>query len=294
MAKAPAKEETKDVVMAGGVQLPDWMRGHEKTAKVGNVDSTDLIIPRVKLLQKISPELETFDAAKAGRFWHNVMNVDMGPEVDAVPIIMRKTYVLWAPRTDTRGILARCSDGLNWDIPNLEFEVKPKGSPNPVKYKLGKTVHEKTGDGPALSEFGSGIPGDPQSAPAASLTYEMLWYFPDFAAYSPSIILNTRSQVKPAKALLTKIDLSPVDHFYCRYRIGSTVEKGDEGDFYNITFTSNGFVDQELGKVTGALYERFKDLQYRANDERDDEGDKSNSTGGHRPSGSGPSDSSKF
>lgn len=299
MAKQPnpvPEEKKVPAVMAGGHALPDYLRDQTKTARIGNTDSTDLIIPRVKLIQKISPETETFpELAKPGRFFHNVANVDMGPELDAIPIILRKTYALWPPRNDDRGILARASDGVNWDIPNLEFEVKPKGSPQPIKYKLGKTVHDKGPNGePALADFGSSIPGDPQSAPAASLTYEMLWYFIDYPQFSPSIILNTRSQVKPAKGLLTKLDLMPVDHFFCKFRIGTVLEKGAEGDYYNVTFTTNGFADEATAAVTRGLYEKFKELSFRANDERDDEGDKAGVTGGGRPRSNGPSDSDKF
>lgn len=297
MAKAATPVEENKVpakVMMGGFALPDHLRDQAKTTRVGNVDSTDLIIPRVKLIQKISPEIDTFpDLAKPGRFFHNVANADMGPELHGIPIVLRKTYVLWAPRQDDRGILARASDGVNWDVPNLEFEVKPKGSPNNVKYKLGVSVHDKTGDGPALSAFGSSIPGDPQSPPAASLTYEMLWFFPDFPQFSPSIILNTRSQVKPAQGLLTKIDMIPVDHYYAKFLIGSVQENGAEGPYFNITYTMAGFATKEEGEITKAMYERFKTLSFRANDESENDMDKAAATGG-RPRGSGPSDSDKF
>lgn len=291
---APSEEKKLPAAMAfSGHQLPDHLRGQAKTAKVGNTDSTDLIIPRVKLMQKISPETETFpDIAKPGRFFHNVANVDMGPEVDAVLIIIRKTYALWAPRHDDRGLLARASDGVNWDIPDLSFEVKPKGSPQPIKYLLGKGVHDKTMNGLSVADFGSSIPGDAQSAPAASLTYEMMFYFPDHPHLSPSIIINTRSQVKPAKGLQSKLDHIPVDHYFVKFRIGTVVEKGAEGDYYNYVYTMNGFLDEATGVETKALYERFKETAFRANDERDDEGNKADVAGG-RPK-SGPSDSDKF
>lgn len=251
--------------------LPAHLQGG-KQVKVGNVDSTDLIIPRVKLLQAISPEIteHDYEGAKSGNFWHTVAGENLGNKLRGIPIVVRKSFVLWAPRGDERGILARADDGLNWDNAGMEFTVKPKGSPHEVTYKLGKTVHEKTGDGPALSEFGSSIPGDPRSKPAASLTYQMLWFFPDLPDMSPAIVINTRSSVKPAQSLLSKIDLRPVDHYGQVFTIGITQEKGAEGPFFNYAYTSDGYASEEEYATAKLMYERFGDSEWQANDQGED------------------------
>lgn len=292
MAKAPVKEENKAMVAANSA-LPAFLQGRDKQAKIGNVDQTDLIIPRVKLMQKISPELDQFEAAKAGRFWHTVMSVDMGPELSFVPIVVRKTFVLWAPRTDDRGILARASDGLHWDIPDLTFTVKPKKSPHDVTYKLGKTVHDRIDGNPALSEFGSSVPGDGNSQPAAALTYEILAYFPDFPELSPAIILNTRSQVKPARDLLTKIEGRPVDHYYGKILAGVVQQKGAEGDFYNFRYQLDGYVDEGTAQITEGLFKKFETLAYRASDESE-EGDANSAGGGQHSTNPGAHSDSAF
>lgn len=280
---------SKEVSKPAASAIPAHLQGG-KTAKIGNLDSTDQIIPRVKLLQAISPEVTEFDTAKAGEFWHTTASESLGKTLAAIPIIIRKSYVLWAPRNDDRGILARANDGLNWDNAGMEFTVKPKGSPHDVKYKLGHTVHDKTGPGPALSEFGSSIPGDSNSPPAAALTYQMLWFFPEFKEFSPAIIINTRSSVKPAKGLISKIDMRPVDHYGQKYSIGITQEKGDEGPYFNYSYTADGFADEDDYIVCKQLFERFSTTEWRANDESEDP-DKG--AGGHNNSG-GPTDSAKF
>lgn len=249
--------------------LPAHLQGG-KQSKLGNVDSTDLIIPRVKLLQAISPEVTENDNAKAGQFWHTIAGESMGNKMRGIPIILRKSYVLWAPRGDERGILARANDGLNWDNAGMEFTVKPKNSPHNVTYKLGATVHEKTGDGPALSEFGSSIPGDPKSPPAAALTYQFLWFFPDHAELSPAIVINTRSSVKPAQNLISKIDLRPVDHYGQVYEIGIIQEKGAEGPFFNYSYTSAGYASEEEFEMAKMMYDKFATAEWRANEEHGD------------------------
>jgi hypothetical protein len=241
--------------------IPDYMKGYTK-AKIGNIDVTDLVIPRVKLLQALSPELADFNNAKVGTFWHTIANENMGSELLAVPIVIKKSYVLWSPRNDDRGILARAMDGVHWDNPNAEFTVKPKGSANSVIYKLAATVAES-----GLAEFGSSIPGDPQSVPAASLTYNMLWYFPEFPELSPSVIINTRSSIKPMQQLLSKIEAKPIAHYGQMYTIGIVQQKGAEGPYFNFTYSGAGFVDQDTIKITESLYHRYAEAMWTPNEE---------------------------
>lgn len=244
-------------------QLPDHIRGFTK-AKIGNIDRTDLVIPRVKLLQALSPEITDFKCMP-GQFWHTIAAQVMGAEVIGVPIVIRKSYILWAPRNDDRGILARAMDGVHWDQPGAEFTVRPKDSPNPVTYKLKETVAES-----GLDQFGSGIPGDAQSKPAASLTYNMLWYFPEFPELSPSVIINTRSSVKPMQQLLAKIEAKPVAHFVQLYKIGVVQQKGAEGPYFNYTYTGDGYADKETCGITEELYQKFADRNWQASEETAD------------------------
>ena len=249
-------------------QIPDHLRQFQTKAKLGNVDSTDRVIPRVKLIQAISPELVDFpDQAKAGQFWHAIGQENLGPTLKAIPLVIRKSYILWAPRNDDRGILARAMDGIHWDPPNAEFTVKPKGSPTTITYKTADTVAES-----GLADFGTSVPGDANSPPAASLTYNMLWYLPDFPELSPSVIINTRSSVKPMQQLLSKIDAKPVAHYVQVYDIGTAMQNGAEGPYFNFTYTGAGFVqDAALADKLHELYETFSAGGWVANDETEDQ-----------------------
>lgn len=273
MAKATqvATTSTKD-------QLPAHLQGGKK-AKFGNIDTTrDLIIPRVKLLQAISPEVAelSLPGAAPGQFWHTIAAEPMGDKLKAVPLLFRASIVLWAPRNDDRGILARSSDGVHWDsgFANLEFEVKPKGAPKPIKINTGERVASSfvvgQDDGPSLADFGSSVPGDPKSAPMASLTYQFMFWFPDFVEYSPAIVINTRSSVRAAKQLISKIELRPVDSFGQVYEIGVTDERGDEGPYKGYSYTAAGYVDEQQLEITRGLYDRFADADWKANEEGDD------------------------
>jgi hypothetical protein len=245
--------------------LPSHLAQYKK-ASIGNVDSSDRIIPRIKLIQAISPELESFPEAKSGQFWHTIAQENLGPSLKAIPIVIRKSFILWAPRSDDRGILARAMDGIHWDPPNAEFTVKPKGSPQQVTYRTRNTVAES-----GLDQFGTSIPGDPNSPPAASLTYNMMWFLVDYPELSPSIIINTRSSIKPMQQLLSRIDSKPVPHYCQIYEIGTVQQRGAEGPYFNFTYTGQGFADQAQAAYCSAMYEQFGKGGWVANDEAEDE-----------------------
>lgn len=268
--------------------LPAHLQGVQKTAKIGNIDRSDIIIPRVKLLQMISPEVEEFEAAKAGDFWHTVLGESLGSSIKVVPVILRKTYVLWAPRGDDRGILARASDGMHWDTPNMTFTVKPKNSPTPVDYELGEMVGKDIG----LGRFGTSIPGDPGSAPAASLTFEVMFVFPDHPDIGPALVINTRSAVRPALELISKTELRPVDHYAQQYEMSAVKQKGNEGDFYNYRYASAGYADEAVCAKAKELYEIYSQTAFKANDEQDDT--KPDHGGGDTAKPKGNANSGKF
>ena len=100
----------------------------------------------------------------------------------------------------------------------------------------------------------------------------MLWYLPDFPELSPSVIINTRSSVKPMQQLLSKIDAKPVAHYVQMYNIGSVQQKGAEGPYFNFTYTGAGFVeDPQLAAQCAELYEMFSKESWVASDEQEDE-----------------------
>lgn len=249
--------------------LPAHLQGKVKEHRVGNIDQSDLIIPRIKLLQATSPEVTEFNHARAGEFWHTILNENLGKELRGVPIIMRKTQVLWAPRGDDRGILARARDAIHWDPPQGEFQVKFKNNPNTYTWRLAPTVAESK-----LDQFGTSRNDDPKSPPAAALTYEFLWMFPDLPDMGPAIILNTRGSIKIAQRLISLIDAKPVDHFNQQYIIGSVVDKGPTNEtFFNYSYRGDGYADEKTCQTAEAWFTHYKDSRFQASDEGEDSPD---------------------
>lgn len=277
-----AKAETKAVAVPqkGSAVAPSFMKG--STANTGNLDSSDLILPRLKLLQKISPEIEEFKgAAIDGQFWHTVAEESLVGPLRAVPIFVRKSVILWAPRGDDRRILARSNDTVHWDQGgNEKFEVKPKNAPK-ITYDTKGSVAES-----GLLEFGSSVPGDPNSAPAASLTYNWLWYLIDYPDLSPVVVINTRSSVRQSKALWGKIDLrrDTAPMYGMVFDLDAKMDGTADEPYYNYSYRANGYVEtEELFLSLKAMNEKFGATNWRAADEEDDGSDPATSSSG--PSG---------
>lgn len=259
-----AKQEVAKAPTAND-QLPAYLQNQGPKVKIGNVDESDLIIPRVKLLQAISPEVETYENAKAGNFWHALAGEPMGNSLKFTPILVRKSYVLWSPRGDQRGILARSNDAVNWNVKDV-FKVRPKGSATEVIWSTEAGTVRASG----LAEFGSSIPGNPNSQPAAALVYEFLVYFPDYPEFSPSLLLNTRSSVKPGKALVNKIDIRPTNIYGQQYIVKPVKEEGPEGPYYNYSYASDGYATEEVYEYCKMLYEKYSGADFKASDEADE------------------------
>jgi hypothetical protein len=249
--------------------------------KAGNLDSSDRIIPRIKLMQGISPELTAYNDAKNGEFWHTLAEKSLGDSFRFVVIRVHKTLVLWAPRGDERGILARSNDGKTWDKPDETFEVKLKTSPTKQKWMTKGSVAES-----GLAEFGSSVKEDPNSPPAAALTYNWLILPIDEPELGVAVLINSRSAVKPAKNLWSKIDTGDVPFYYRIYEAKSKVEGQGSDVFNNYQYTSDGYVeDPDLAAYCEKLAIEFEKLDYRSNDENADVDNSEGGSGGGRQRG---------
>lgn len=259
-AVAKVEDQTTDMV-------PDYLKGYAGPMTNTQMDADDRIVPAVKLLQAISPELDAFDQAKKGTFWHSILNESLGSEMKFIVLLARKSYVLFAPRGSEQTILARAADGKHWDRPNEEFEVKLKGMAKAVTWATKGSVAESR-----LAEFGSSVPGDPNSPPAATLVYEYLVYLPDYPECSPALMRLSRSGIKRGKDLNSKMSLrsSTAPQFAQIYTAVITEEQGDEGSYYNWGFKSAGLASEGDFKACVALAKSFEEGNFRANDETDD------------------------
>lgn len=253
-----ATKAKQEVATTGG-QLPAYLAPEERRSGLKGLDTTDFIIPRVKLLQKISPEVETFNNAVPGIFWLNVLDQPLGSTLDFIPISNRKRYLLMAPMGGSpKGILARADDGVHWKPAAGEWQVSwPKGPRKPVTWKTAETVRES-----GLGEFGTQDPDNPDSNPAATLFYEYLVYLPDHPELSPVLLSFARSQAKRARDLNGKIEFRKAPMQSQRLRMSITDEaRSDSEKYSNVAFAANGWATETEFKACKQYAATYVDYQ---------------------------------
>ncbi len=283
---ALANRETSNAVAA-----PSFMAG-AKTGKE-NIDRDDVIIPRVALAQSTHEWVEE-GKIRAGNFWHTILEQDLGSSLEDLVIIHHsKRWMLWKPRHEGGGILARASDGRRWDetFRGMEFEVQPdKARPrHRVKWKINEDglISRDVG----LGMWGTSDPDNPDSQPAATLSHNLICCLLSRLDLGPFVVLLQRTSEKVARGLLAKVQVDQAPIYGQLYRMGSKADSGPSGDYQQYTFSKNGYVPDEATFLRlGAMHEEFarmaNDLKF---DERGGE-EEGGSVGGATSGDGGASD----
>jgi hypothetical protein len=263
MAKTQAVAVKDDKLPA----LPDFMQEHVSlgTERLGAGDTE---VPRIKLMQALSPELEEY-SVKQGQFWHTLAEENLGAEVRISPIFTDTRFILWRPRKSGGGILARADNGINWSPPNGEFAVK-LDSGKEVTWRTAPTVAAS-----GLAEWGSSDPSDTGSPPAATRMYVFAVTFPDMPEMPPAVITLQRSAIKVARRFIGKLKITQAPSFGQIYKMTAVKDKNAAGqDFYNFAFTKDGLIeDKDLYESNYGYYKFFKSQGVNVKDLEGTQGD---------------------
>lgn len=218
------------------------------------IDRNDLEVPRLKLIQSVSKELDAYNKLRPGMFFHAATETifDKLP-VRVVPIFYERKFLLWNPLDSGGGILARAEDGEHWSPPNVTFDVKldKKYGGKAVKWKTADTV-EKSG----LANWGTMDPSDPGSQPAATLMLNFLFGFPDYPDELPAVFTFQRSAIKAGRKFNTRLKTNRTPMFGLVFELSTTkASNSAQQSFYMPVLTGAGDLrDNE------ALYNEYRDM----------------------------------
>ena len=253
------QQMAQDIEPARSTSITEFLRKESIGANFGNIDASDLKPPQLKLLAGQSPEVtDGVPGAVPGNFWLTILNLNLGQSVVGSPILLRKSYQVWAPKaqgSDQKGPLAVASDGVNWDVPNQSFEVRFPNNPRIYTWRLGRTVTE-TG----AHKFGSSQDDDKASKPIATLTYDTLWVI-DLPNGNKQLCVfkAARTGVKPTQNFISATKAQGIDQFYQRYRIVVQRKTGPTGDpYFTFDYQFVGEVEtMEEARANRALYDTY-------------------------------------
>lgn len=195
------------------------------------IDKSDLLIPRAKLLQPLSPEVveEQLANAKAGQI-RNSLTKELLPS-RVVPIFCFKTWMRFNSRdSKAEGFhAAYAPGGLIWR------------STNPSDPKV-------------IEEAGFGPNGE------VPLALTFLNFFSFFPSVSMPIILSfSKTSYKTGKQLLSLARFCGGDMWSRAYQLGATLQTNEKGSYYVFSVTTLGESTAEERTHTEAWWKTFSD-----------------------------------
>lgn len=224
MSKKP--ETTAMATQISGVQesMPDWL----KKGNAGSEDVTakDMVLPRVDVIQALSPQIKKSDpafipGAEQGKLFNTVTGEIYGDSVTFIPVMFRKEYVVWKLRKAGGGFCGAFKS-------EAEANEAVVSMVNPADYEA---VESHQHFAILLTEHG-----------------------PEEAVFS-----MTKSKLKVSRALNTLVQIAGVDRFAKAYRLDAVEATSDKGDFWSLKAHPAGFVSQDLYKRGQDLYDMIKE-----------------------------------
>lgn len=220
-------------------QLPAFMQ-EQIGLGTENLGAGDVEVPRVKLMQALSPELEEYGDLKQGEFFHTLAEAKLGKTVRITPIYTDQRFVLWRPRDSGGGILARADDGIHWSPPNGVYAVDLKGGAK-VVWRTAPTVAAS-----GLDKWGSYNPADANSPPAATRMFNVVITLPDYPDLPPAVLTLQRASIKVARRFLGKLKITRAPSFGLIFEMAATEDHNNAGQkFWNYSFKAAGMIQEK-------------------------------------------------
>jgi hypothetical protein len=206
-AVATTTEKTNALAVMGMDFAADAGMGME------GVDKDSFAIPFIALLQGLSPQLETVDAAKPGLFINTITD-EVFKEVLVVPCAYQRRYLRWAPRSEGGGY---------------------KGEYNPIDIETGKILGvEKDADGRLRLE------GDELK----DTRNHFVLMQSESGAWQPALLSLSSTQIKKSKRWMSRIqgiELRTAEgkafnppSFSHVYKLKSVKEENSKGSWWGV------------------------------------------------------------
>lgn len=199
-----------------------------QTAKgLGNISEEDRIIPRLKIMQPLSPEVDE-GIAKPGEFVNSVAKKSYGKILTLTPIFWWKSRVYWQKRDEGGKILCQARDAVT----GSEF-------------------------GPCEAcEFSK---WNDKEAPTCTAIINILGLVNNAELVAMSFM---KTSYPAGKQLINLFNYKKVDIFNFQYEITAVQEQNDFGKFWVVQFKdTNAAVSDEIYKACSKLYSDFAKLK---------------------------------
>jgi len=208
--------------------VPEWLKtGQARGAE--NVTTDDMIIPRIELIQALSPARKKTDAAyiegaDEGMLYNNVTRVLYGESVTVVPVYYTKQFLVWKDRKAGGG----GSNGFR-----------------------GAFASE------ALARDAIAQLGEEGLEVSDTAQHFVLVRFGD--EWQEAVISMAKSKMKVSKRWNSLIRMTNTDSFARAYKLSATTETNARNEsYFNFNIAPLGFVQKEVYERAEKLYETIR------------------------------------
>ena len=218
------KEESFELVTN---EIPDFLKQGNRGAE--NVGTDDMIIPRIELIQALSPVRKKSDpayieGAEEGMLYNNVTRTLYGTEVTVVPVYYTKQFLVWKDRKAGGG----GSNGFRGAFVSKELADR------------------------AIAELA-------EEALEVSDTAQHFVLVRNGDDWQEAVISMAKSKVKVSKRWNSLMRLSNTDSFSRAYKLSATTETNARNEsYFNFNVAALGFVNKELYERAEKLYETIR------------------------------------
>lgn len=193
----------------------DSMRGQE------NVSVDDLSIPRLDVIQALSPQRKKsdpayIDGAEEGMLFNSVTCSLYGTEVFFVPVYFRKEFLIWKDRESGGGFAGA--------YPSRAEAVAAQ-----------ETLGELYDVVDTAQHFGMIVHAD--------------------GSLEEVVVSMAKSKMKASRQLNTLCKMTGGDRFSSVYRISAIEVNGEKGDYFNFKIDRVGYVTEEIYRAGEKLYD---------------------------------------
>lgn len=221
-------------------EIPDFMKQGNRGAE--NVGTDDMIIPRIELIQALSPVRKKSDpayieGAEEGMLYNNVTRTLYGTEVIVVPVYYTKQFLVWKDRKAGGG----GSNGFRGAFASKELADR------------------------AIAELA-------EEALEVSDTAQHFVLVRNGDDWQEAVISMAKSKVKVSKRWNSLMRLSNTDSFSRAYKLSATTETNARNEsYFNFNVAALGFVNKELYERAEKLYETIRSGGVKVSNDYDGE-----------------------
>ena len=237
MAKGNAVTKTEAFAVTD--DLPDFLqKGSQRGAE--NVGSDDVIIPRIELIQALSPARKKNDpayieGADEGMLFNNVTRELYGLDVTVVPVYYTKQHLVWKDRKQGGG-----TNGFRGAFMS--------------KSDAEHAITELAEEGLEISD-----------------TAQHFVLVHHNGKWSEAVLSMAKSKIKVSKRWNSLVRLTDTDSFSRAYKLSSVTETNARNEqYYNYNITPLGFVPKDVYEQGEKLYGAISKGGVKVNQDSDD------------------------